>query len=103
MTLEEQAATLDRDSIVELLKSQQQLTTEIERLRFQNAWLQRLLYGRKSERRLIDPNDQQLTLGEWLKEDGAETEESVTVPEHRRRKKRTPALAQQRQRSNHRT
>ncbi len=90
MTLEEQAATLDRDSIVTLLKSQQHLTTENERLRFQNSWLQRLLYGRKSERRPVDPNDKQLTLGEWLREGDAEKEESVVVPEHRRRKKRKP-------------
>ena len=90
MTLEEQAATLDRDSIVALLRSQQHLSTENERLRFQLAWLRRQLYGRKSERRLIEAIGKQLTLGEYLQEDPAELEESVVVPEHRRRKKRRP-------------
>ncbi len=109
MTLEEQAATLDRDSIVDLLKSnqalndsleelscekdsiasqQEELSTEVERLRLHVAWLHRQLYGRKSERRIIDPNDKQLTLGEWLREDAPEKEEVVVVPEHSRRKKR---------------
>jgi transposase len=90
MTLDEQAAVLDHQDIVELLASQQQLTAssrtqseEIAELRRQLEWFKRQLFGTKSERRLVDPDGRQLSLGEWREEDSPGTE--ITVAEHRRR------------------
>ena len=78
---------MDRDSIVKLLESHKNLSSEVERLRLYVAWIHRQLFGQKSERRVIDPNNKQLTLGEWLRDDADEGNDQVVVPEHRRRRK----------------
>jgi len=90
MTLKEQAAALDHEDIVKLLVSHQELTAsskaqsdEIAELRRQLEWFKRQLFGAKSERRLVDPDGRQLSLGEWKQEDSPGTE--ITVAEHRRR------------------
>jgi transposase len=56
MTLAEQAAALRPDEIVALL-------AENAALKQQNDWFKRQLFGRKSERRLREPDPQQLPLG----------------------------------------
>ena len=93
MTCDEQATTLDRKSIVELLTSHQQLTNSVDTLTARNAeltrqleWFKRQLFGSKSERRQIDADGRQLALGEWTQQDGTE----ITVAEHRRRSRRRP-------------
>jgi transposase len=90
MTFDEQAATLDRKEVAALLASHQKLTAsskaqseEIAELRRQLKWFKRELFGSKSERRLVDPDGRQLSLGEWKQEGSPGTE--ITVAEHRRR------------------
>jgi len=100
MSFEEQAASLDRDAIVDLLVSQQKLTKSVNDLAARNEelsrqldWFKRQLFGTKSERRIIDADARQLALGESFLDDASAPEPSITVPEHRRRtgKKRTEA------------
>src|SRR5262245_60981418 len=55
MTLEEQAATLSAADIVVLLAENAKLKRQVE-------WFQRQLFGRKSEKRLHEPDPDQLTL-----------------------------------------
>src|SRR5262245_63049700 len=55
MTLEEQAAALRPDEIVALLIQNADLRRQVE-------WFKRQLFGRKSERRLREPDAQQLPL-----------------------------------------
>jgi hypothetical protein len=78
MTLEEQAAALDHKDIVKLLVSHEAQSTEIAELRRQLEWLKRQLFGSKSERRLVDPDGRQLSLGEWKREDSPGTEITVS-------------------------
>jgi transposase len=59
MTLEEQAATLSAAEIVALL-------AENAKLRCQVEWFQRQLFGRKSEKRLREPDPEQLSLAGML-------------------------------------
>lgn len=93
MTFDEQATTLDRKRIVELLTSHQQLTHSVDTLTARNAeltrqleWFKRQLFGSKSERRLVDPDGRQLALGEWTQQGATE----ITVAEHRRRSRTRP-------------
>jgi len=83
MTLEEQAASLDRKSIVDLLASHQELVARNEELMRQLEWFKKQLFGPKSERRWVDPDGRQLSLGEWRQEESPGKE--ITVAEHRRR------------------
>ena len=62
MTFDEQAATLDRKSIVGLLASHQQLTERNAELKRQLDWLKTQLFGTTSERRVVDPDGRQLSL-----------------------------------------
>jgi transposase len=55
MTLAERAAALSREDVVALLE-------ENAALKQQNEWFKRQLFGRKSERRLREPDPQQLPL-----------------------------------------
>ena len=59
MTLEEQAATLSPAEIVALLAENATLKRQVE-------WFQRQLFGRKSEKRLREPDPEQLTLAGML-------------------------------------
>jgi transposase len=90
MTFDEQAATLKRKEVADLLASHQRLaastkaqSAEIAELRRQLDWFKRQLFGSTSERRSIDPDGRQLSLGEWVQPRVPGPE--VTVAEHRRR------------------
>jgi len=95
MTFDEQAATLDRKEIVGLLASHQQLTNSVNSLTTRNEelmrqldWLKRQMFGSKSERRFVDSDGRQLSLGEWKQEDAPASE--TTVAEHHRRSRKQP-------------
>ena len=95
MTFDEQAATLDRKEIVGLLASHQQLTNSVNTLTTRNEelmrqldWLKRQMFGSKSERRFVDSDGRQLSLGEWKQEDAPASE--ITVAEHHRRSRKQP-------------
>jgi transposase len=91
MTFEEQAATMDRKEIVALLVSHQQVLARNEELSRQVEWFKRQLFGSKSERRVVDPEGRQLWLGEAQGEQGRTAEPAITVAEHQRRRRRSPA------------
>jgi len=93
MTFDEQAATMDRKSVAALLASHQQISVSLKELSARNEelarhleWFKQQLFGSKSERRPVDPDGRQLSLGEWKQEDSPGTE--ITVAEHRRRSTR---------------
>src|SRR5690606_41566990 len=52
--------------VAALIKSHEALGGQVEQLKHQLAWFKKQLFGRKSERRLIEPSPQQLSLGENL-------------------------------------
>ena len=88
MTFDEQAVTLDRKGIVGILAANQQLTSRNAELQRQLDWLKNQMFGTKSERRFVDPDGHQLSLGEWKQEDAPGPE--ITVAEHRRRSRKQP-------------
>jgi len=92
VSLDEQAAQLDRKGIVELLASRQQLTQSVadlaarnETLTRQLEWFKRQLFGPKSERRPELSEIRQSFLGEWAADRPNTGGPTITVPEHRRR------------------
>jgi transposase len=64
--LEEQAATLRPPEILALLVQQRELQEQNAALKRQVEWFQRQLFGRKSEKRLREPDPDQLTLAGML-------------------------------------
>jgi transposase len=66
MTLEEQAATLRPPEILALLVRQRALQEQNAALKRQVEWFQRQLFGRKSEKRLREPDPDQLSLAGML-------------------------------------
>jgi transposase len=66
MTLEEQAATLRPPEILALLVQRRELQEQNAALKRQVAWFQRQLFGRKSEKRLREPDPDQLPLAGML-------------------------------------
>ena len=66
MTLEEQAATLRPPEILALLVQQRELQEQNAKLKRQVEWFQRQLFGRKSEKRLREPDPHQLSLAGML-------------------------------------
>ncbi len=85
MTLEEKATSLSHEEIVALLRSKEDLTTQVAELEHQLAWLKRQIFGSKSERRVDLPDTQQLALGEVFVPAASEPAPTVTVPSHTRR------------------
>ena len=88
MTFDEQAATLDRKQVAELLASREAQSTEIAELRRQLEWFKQQMFGSKSERRLLDPDGRQLSLGEWKQEDAPGA--GITIAEHHRHSRKPP-------------
>ena len=66
MSFEQRAQELSPADIAALIKSHEALEGQVEQLKHQLAWFKKQLFGRKSERRLIEPSPQQLSLGENL-------------------------------------
>jgi len=62
MTLAERAVALSQAEIVSLLKQNAELAHQAADLQRQVEWFKRQLFGRKSERRLREPDAQQLPL-----------------------------------------
>ena len=82
MTFEAQAATMSREELISQLIILKQSHDELNQ---RVAWFERQLFGAKSERRLIDDQGRQLTLGEIRAADAAESP-AIEVPAHRRSK-----------------
>ena len=91
MTLQEKAASLNRDEIVSLLESEQVLSTRVDELQQQLDWLKRQLFGSKSERRVLPSADtRQLALGEAIATTQAASPPQITVPSHTRSHSKEP-------------
>jgi transposase len=88
MTLEEQAAALRPAEIVALLVQNAELQRQVE-------WFKRQLFGRKSERRLREPDPQQLSLSGMFTTPGAAADRppppTETVTAYQRRVRLTGA------------
>jgi transposase len=91
MTFDEQAARLDRNGIVELLVSNQQLAARVDALTRQVEWFKQQVFGSKSERRLPAPDGSQPSLGEWVQGETPDDASTVTIAEHRRRRGTEPS------------
>jgi transposase len=89
MTLEEQAATLRPPEILALLVQQRALQEQNAALKRQVEWFQRQLFGRKSEKRLREPDPAQLTLAGMLTTPGTPADQppppTETVKAYQRR------------------
>src|SRR5262245_28231544 len=66
MTLAERAARLSQAEIVALLQDNEELAQQTADLKRQVEWFKRQLFGRKSERRLREPDAHQLVLSGML-------------------------------------
>ncbi len=86
MTIEEKAASLDRDAIVALLVSHEELVTQVKALQAQVAWFKSQLFGKKSEKRLVEGNPRQASLGEAFELEQPSSK-TVEVDKHSRRVK----------------
>jgi transposase len=95
MTFESQAESMSREEIVALLKRNQalqeahrELQQSYEELSRQVEWFKRELFGAKSERRLLDPDGRQLSLGEVFRSETS-APAAIEIAGHRRRSVRT--------------
>ncbi len=79
MTHEQQAAKMSQDEIVSLLIDRDRLQQQVE-------WFKRQLFGSSSERRVIDPDGRQMTLGEEVPAQEPSSAE-ITIAAHRRRRR----------------
>lgn len=84
MSYDEHAAQLKHEEIVALLVHHEHVTARCADLERQLAWFKRQVFGEKSERRPVEPDPRQLTLGEGI-DGGAPASSEITVAEHRRR------------------
>lgn len=64
------------------------LKANVEELAAQVKWFQNQIFGKRSERRIVEPSPKQLFLGEQFQKE-TDTEETQTVKEHKRKKRRT--------------
>jgi len=90
MTFDEQAASLDRNGIVEILVSNQELAARVDALTRQVEWFKQQVFGSKSERRLPAPDGRQPSLGAWAQGDTPADPTTITIAEHRRRRGTEP-------------
>ena len=91
MSVEQRAQQMSSSDVAALLASHQALEAQVGELKRQVDWFKKQLFGRKSERRLIEPSPDQLSLGEDLK--GAATtaeRRSQQIPSHTRRRRQAP-------------
>jgi len=75
------------DLIAEMVRSMDQTRIEIAQLKHQLEWFRRQLFGEKSERRLVEENPYQASLGEifGVPQDAEAQVPTRTVPAHTRR------------------
>jgi len=85
-----EVAAMDAQQVLQLLRSQ---AAQIEALRAQIEWFKRQVFGQKSERYPVQPDAQQMHLGEYLGEmtpaAAAEPQAEQDVPAHKRRRSRS--------------
>ena len=93
-----EVAGMDMQHVAQLLRSQaaanEVLRNQIEALRAQIEWFRRQIFGQKSERYAVQPDAQQMHLGEYLGELMPPATEPAPaaeqdVPAHKRRRARS--------------
>lgn len=90
MTLQEHAAGLNQEEIVELLREHQALSQHNSELKQQLAWFKRQLFGVKSERRLIEPEARQMSFAAMLTAPEAPPPPTQSVKAYQRQRHRAP-------------
>lgn len=91
MSVEQRAQQMSSSDVAALLASHQALEAQVGELKRQVDWFKKQLFGRKSERRLIEPSPDQLSLGEDLQRAAATAERrSQQIPGHTRRRRQAP-------------
>jgi hypothetical protein len=73
--------------VAALLASHRSLEGEVVELKRQLDWFKKQLFGSKSERRLIEPSPDQLSLGEDLRPASHDAEPRQQIPAHTRRRR----------------
>lgn len=81
-----EVAALDAQQVVQLLRSQ---AAQIEALRAQLEWFKRQVFGQKSERYPVQPDAQQMHLGEMMPATEPAPQVEQDVPVHKRRRARS--------------
>lgn len=88
MHFEQRAESLSPSEVAALLASHQSLEAQVAQLKHQLDWFKKQLFGSKSERRLIEPSPDQLSLGEGLRPAAnGSTEPVQQIPAHTRRRR----------------
>jgi transposase len=88
MHSEQRAESLNPSEVAALLASNRSLEEQVAQLKHQLDWFKKQLFGSKSERRLIEPSPDQLSLGEGLRPAANGSAEPVQqIPAHTRRRR----------------
>jgi transposase len=94
MTLRESTSSLSRGELVALLAKEREehldLKRKYEETKSQLDWLKRQMFGRKSEKQIIDLDRRQLCLGESLERQQEPELPQTPVSAHNRRNKKKP-------------
>src|SRR4029450_3754719 len=93
MTFAERAARLSQTEIVALLQHNEQLAQQATELQRQVEWFKRQLFGRKAERRLREPDAQQLPLAGLLPAEAAPADAPPPPTETVKAYQRAPRFA----------
>lgn len=87
MHFEQRAESMSPSEVAALLASYQSLEEQLAALKHQLDWFKKQLFGSKSERRLIEPSPDQLSLGEGLRPASQDAEPRQQIPAHTRRRR----------------
>jgi transposase len=88
MHFEQRAESLNPSEVAALLASHRSLEAQVAQLKHQLDWFKKQLFGSKSERRLVEPSPDQLSLGEGLRPAVNGSAEPVQqIPAHTRRRR----------------
>lgn len=71
-----------------LADSNKKLSLKVEELAAQLKWFQKQIFGKTSERRVVETPKEQLFLGAQFQKDKTEKEETQTIAEHQRKKRK---------------
>ena len=81
----DEARAFSPQQIVDLARSQFNLSQEVEALKHQLDWFRRQLFGQKSERRIVEGGSGQMSLGEVIDQGEAAPPPERPVAAHTRR------------------
>ncbi len=89
MSVEQRAQQMSTSEVAALLASHEALQADFAEVKRQLEWFKKQLFGPKSERRLVEPSPDQLSLGEGLQQAQAQGEPpSQEIAGYKRRRRR---------------